>query len=134
MFSRKVQQASIKVGLIIIMKMKEKFMIRAPLLLLLAAAPAAACSAKPPRQVPGSDVSTAAHREGVANLPFADGRVFHSLDEYLAFRRQAGAYDVPWYRKVGPNEYEVVGQRRPGAAKPKRVTRDELMRRFGFTR
>ena len=31
----------------------------------------------------------------VANLPFAQGRSFTSLDDYLAFRKSRGAYDLP---------------------------------------
>jgi len=69
---------------------------------------------------------------GIANLPYARGRRFHSLDEYLAHLRQQGAIDLPWWRQVAPGVYERVTNM-PGRA-PERATRAELMRRFGFTR
>lgn len=66
-------------------------------------------------------------------LPFAQGHSFATLDEYLAFRRKRGATDVPWYREVSPGVYELESRRGPGA--PVRTyTRDELMKRFGFSR
>lgn len=69
---------------------------------------------------------------GVANLPFARGRTFHSLDEYLAHLERQGAIDLPWWRQVGPGVYERVTNM-PGRA-PERATRAELMQRFGFKR
>ena len=69
----------------------------------------------------------------VSGLPYSEGRAFHSLDEYLAFLRKAGEYDTPWYRKVGPNKYELAGRRFPGT-QPTYVTREELMHKFGFDR
>jgi hypothetical protein len=68
---------------------------------------------------------------GVANLPFARGRTFATLDEYLAYRRSLGATDVPWYREVRPGVYELVS-RRPHGAEPQTFTRQELLERFGF--
>ena len=67
----------------------------------------------------------------VANLPFAQGRAFASLDDYLAFREKRGASDVPWYREIEPGLYELVSRRAPGA-QPKTYTRAELARMFGF--
>ena len=67
-----------------------------------------------------------------AELPFSQGRSFTSLDEYLAFLQERGAYDVPWYREIRPGVYELVSRRGPGA-KPQIFTRDELERKFGFT-
>lgn len=69
---------------------------------------------------------------GVANLPYARGLTFRSLDEYLAHLERQGAIDLPWWRPIGPGLYERV-TRRPGRP-PERATRAELMRRFGFTR
>ena len=69
---------------------------------------------------------------GIANLPYARGRTFHSLDGYLAHLERQGAIDLPWWRQVAPGVYERVTNR-PGRA-PERATRAELMRRFGFTR
>jgi hypothetical protein len=69
---------------------------------------------------------------GIANLPYARGRRFHSLEEYLAHLERQGAMDLPWWRQVGPGIYERATNMtgRP----PERATRAELMRRFGFTR
>ena len=71
--------------------------------------------------------------DGVANLPWARGQSFHTLDEYLAHLERQGAMDLPWWRQVEPGVYEQVGIRVPGQA-PERATRAELMRRYGFTR
>ena len=69
---------------------------------------------------------------GVANLPYARGKSFRTLDEYLAHLERQGAIDLPWWRQVEPGVYERVA-RRPGRT-PERATRAELMRRFGFSR
>lgn len=66
-----------------------------------------------------------------AGLPHAQGRSFASLDEYLAFLEERGKQDVPWYRKIGPDTYELVARRGPRAPRVV-VTRRELMDRFGF--
>jgi hypothetical protein len=70
---------------------------------------------------------------GVADLPFARGRTFATLDEYLAYRQSLGATDVPWYREVRPGVYEVVGRRARGV-EPQTFTRQELLEKFGFRR
>src|SRR5687767_262557 len=68
--------------------------------------------------------------EGVANLPFAHGKTFRALDEYLAhLERYAGPIDQPWWREIRPGVYEHV-KRMPGAPR-ETATREELMRRFG---
>ncbi|HTU13374.1 MAG TPA: hypothetical protein VMG08_20970 [Allosphingosinicella sp.] len=65
-------------------------------------------------------------------LPFAQGRTFDSLDAYLAHLESRGAADVPWYRLVGPDLYELVsGRGRRGV--PPRYSRAALLERFGFT-
>ena len=70
--------------------------------------------------------------EGVANLPYARGKTFRTLDEYLAHLEAQGALDLPWWREIRPGVYERVTSR-TGA--PREVaTREERMRRFGFTR
>ena len=70
--------------------------------------------------------------EGVANLPFAKGRRFRTLDAYLEFLRcHAAPIDQPWWREVRPGVYEHV-KRMPGA-KREVATRAELMKRFGFS-
>ena len=71
--------------------------------------------------------------EPVADLPFAQGRAFATLDDYLAFLRDRGRYDVPWYRQTGPDRYELVSRRGPGAA-PRSYSRAELEAKFGFAR
>jgi hypothetical protein len=70
--------------------------------------------------------------EGVANLPYARGRRFKTLDEYLAHLEELGAVDLPWWREISPGVYEHV-IRMPNA-KRETATREELMRRWGFTR
>lgn len=70
---------------------------------------------------------------GVARLPYARGKTFRTLDEYLAHLERQGAIDLPWWRKVKPGLYERVTSRVPPGP-PERATREELMRRFGFTR
>jgi hypothetical protein len=67
----------------------------------------------------------------VANLPFSRGKSFCCLDEYLAHLEQQGAIDLPWWREIGPGLYERV-TRMPEAAR-ETATREELMRRFGFS-
>jgi len=70
-------------------------------------------------------------RQPISNLPFARGRSFHTLDEYLAWREQLGAMDFPWYREVAPDIYELQTNMRPKPEKT-RFTRAELERQFGF--
>jgi hypothetical protein len=72
--------------------------------------------------------------DGVRGLPSSFGRTFATLDEYLDhLRRHAGPVGQPWYRKVGPDAYEQVTTIVP-RPKPRTFTREELMRRYGFTR
>jgi hypothetical protein len=78
-------------------------------------------------------VGQASNGEGVADLPYAMGRRFASLDEYLLhLQRRAGPIDLPWWRQVRPGVYEHV-KHMPGAAR-ETATRAELMKRFGFNR
>lgn len=101
----------------------------------------AACSEPRPAQSAGAfseprESNVAQDRSNgpaVTDLPFAQGRSFTSLDEYLAFLRKRGAYDVLWYREIRPGVYELVTRRAPGR-EPQTFTREELERRFGFTR
>ena len=69
----------------------------------------------------------------VADLPFAGGRTFATLDEYLAFRRELGTMDKPFYREVKPGLYELDTGRGPKTAPPERYTRAELLAKFGFS-
>ncbi len=68
------------------------------------------------------------------DLPYAHGRSFSTLDEYLAhLERYAGPVGQPWYRKVGPDAYELVTTIVP-RGEPRTFTREQLMREFGFER
>ena len=69
----------------------------------------------------------------MSNLPYARGRTFRTLDEYLAHLERQGAIDLPYWRQVSPGVYERVTTRMPRGT-PERATRAELMERFGFTR
>jgi hypothetical protein len=69
--------------------------------------------------------------DGVANLPFARGAIFHCLDDYLVHLRANGAIDLPWWREISPGVYEHV-VRMTGADR-EIATRADLMQRFGFT-
>ena len=70
--------------------------------------------------------------EGVANLPYARGRTFRTLDEYLAHLEVQGALDLPWWREIRPGVYERMTSM--PEARREVATREELMRRFGFKR
>ena len=72
--------------------------------------------------------------EGVADLPYARGRTFRTLDEYLVHLRDNGAIDLPWWREVSPGVYELQTSMRTFDGQSERATRAELMRRYGFTR
>lgn len=67
------------------------------------------------------------------DLPFGQGLAFATLDDYLAHLQRRGATGVPWYREVGPGDYELVTGRGRGLA-VERATRAELLARFGFAR
>lgn len=81
------------------------------------------CSVRPD---PGSD------SEGIADLPYAQGKRFRTLDEYLAHRRELGAQDAPMYTEVEPGVYELWGGRKPPGVVPQRFTRRQLLDEFGF--
>jgi hypothetical protein len=80
-------------------------------------------------------MNDASGEQGVANLPDSRGHVFRSLDEYLAYlERTNGAVDRPYWRQVGPGLYQWT-VRLPGTPSGRETaTREELMRRYGFTR
>jgi hypothetical protein len=83
------------------------------------------------RQKEVDNVSRSA-TEGVANLPYARGKSFRTLDEYLAHLETQGAVDLPWWREIRPGVYERVTSM--PEARREVATREELMRRFGFAR
>ena len=114
---------------------------------IMAGLPALACSEPPPpapartnesavaKMDEASKMDEAGRGEGVADLPYARGRRFRTLDDYLAHLRQNGAIDLPWWREVAPGVYELqTSMRTLDGQRPERATREELMRRFGFTR
>jgi hypothetical protein len=103
---------------------------------------AGACSQQPARALAGDEQTKEPAVTGndsggdqpVRQLPFSHGRSFATLDEYLEhLRNYAGPVGQPWYRKVGTDRYELVTTARP-AGEPQFFTRDQLMRRFGFSR
>ena len=60
---------------------------------------------------------------------------FQTLDEYLAFLEKRSAIDDAWYREIEPGLYRYeTGNYRGPAAEKRLFTREELMRKFGFTR
>lgn len=68
----------------------------------------------------------------IKSLPFAQGRAFVCLDDYLAhLRERAGPIGQPWYREVAPGLYERITTRRPPNPE-ERVTRASLLERYGF--
>lgn len=103
---------------------------------------AAACSDRPAGAADGAQGNQETTRmgqgtngtDGVRGLPSSFGRSFATLDAYLEhLRNYAGPIDQPWYREVRPGVYEYVTTMRPARAS-KTYTREELMRKFGFTR
>lgn len=110
--------------------------------LLLLAGLAGACSAQPADAIfplerdeePTTMAKEAAGEPVRRQLPFAHGRTFATLNQYLAhLRDRAGPIGQPWYREIRPGIYERVTSRVP-AGEPEIHTRAELMRRFGFSR
>lgn len=83
---------------------------------------------------PHKETAAAPTRSGdaIADLPYARGKTFRTLDEYLAHLEAQGAVGLPWWRETSPGVYERVTNKRP--AEREVATRAELMRRFGFTR
>ena len=81
----------------------------------------------------GSEAAGPDSSGGVANLPFAKGRTFLTLDEYLDFLKcHAAPIDQPWWREVRPGVYQHMKRMR--GARPELATRAELMQRFGFSK
>lgn len=84
------------------------------------------------REKPVDPKTSATAGAGVAGLPFSHGKSFRTLDEYLAhLERHAAPIDQPWWREIRPGVYEHV-KRLPGAPREE-ATREQLMKRFGFT-
>lgn len=103
---------------------------------------AAGCAERPAGAADGAQAKREVPRmeqganggDGVRGLPSSFGRSFATLDDYLEhLRKYAGTVDQPWYREVRPGVYELVTTLRP-APPPETYTREQLMRKFGFTR
>ena len=102
---------------------------------------ASACGAAP-KEVEGQDAMLRPASGGGASTVTNDQRPinerFRNLDEYLAYLQKMDApLDKPWYREVRPGIYQLqTGNFRPlGGTEPNReFTREELERKFGFSR
>lgn len=68
---------------------------------------------------------------GAPALPYAQGRSFATLDAYLAYLRELGAMDIPYYQEQPDGRFMLVQRLRPGE-QPKIFTRAELAEMFGF--
>lgn len=106
-----------------------------PLLGLVACIVPGACAqpvaTRPP--APASENTMHDTDKGRAGLPFAGDRVFYSLDDYLAFRRELGKTDrATWYDEVSPGVYRYVARAVPPEQR-RTWTRAELMAEFGFS-
>ena len=107
---------------------------------LVAALLAAGCGASP-ATVDGAERRGSAEAKPagniVTNAQLPINQRFANLDEYLAWlEKNQGPVDGPWYKRVGPNLYElqtgnlrILGQ---DGAEKKTFTREELERKFGF--
>ena len=69
---------------------------------------------------------------GVADLPHADGRLFETLDAYLAHLEELGTIGIAWFQLRPDGMYERIMRRPPGSA-PELYTRQELQEMFGFS-
>ena len=110
-----------------------KLAISHAILVVAVAAPFAA-AAPPPVAAPSQPPSPGA--------PVTDNRApirerFPDLDAYLGYLQKRSHVDGAWYREIRPGIYELqTGNLRlegPGATK-RTFTREELERKFGFSR
>ena len=100
-----------------------------------------ACSAQM-SEVESAKHTQSSERKGEAVMtdsPRAISERFESLDAYLAWLRQTQApVDGPWYREVRPGVYvlQTGGTLQLDGGNPpeKLFTREELERKFGFTK
>ena len=80
--------------------------------------------------------------KNVTNEQLPINQRFNSLDEYLThLERTQGPIDKPWYKEVGPGIYElqtgnlrILGTDGEEPQVKRTFTRDELERKFGFSR
>lgn len=68
----------------------------------------------------------------VSGLPHAGGRSFASLDAYLAFLKERGAMDIPFY-DLQPDGRYLYNKGRGTMNDPHYFTRRQLMEKFGFS-
>ena len=73
-------------------------------------------------------------QNNVAALPYTMGKQFSDLDSYLAHLKVMSTMDVPYYREVSPGRYKLESGRGTQNMAPVYATRQELMRKFGFSR
>jgi hypothetical protein len=91
--------------------------------------------ARPPEPVPlprpgETLVEESPDGEGVANLPWARGQRFRTLDDYLGPSRAPGRHRPALVAAGRARDLRTGRHARPGQS-PERATRAELMRRFG---
>jgi hypothetical protein len=65
----------------------------------------------------------------IYGLPFAGEQGFSDLDSYIAFRKTLKGMDIPHYRQIGPNLFQLEGGR---MREPETFTRRDLELKFGF--
>jgi hypothetical protein len=89
-----------------------------------------------------AQASAAKPGKNVTNEQLPINQRFNSLDEYLThLERTQGPIDKPWYKEVGPGIYElqtgnlrILGTDGEEPQVKRTFTRDELERKFGFSR
>jgi hypothetical protein len=109
-------------------------------LILAATALTPACAAPPSEARPavGEPPSTDAPAgKAVTDTRLPINRRFPDLDAYLAHLRRQSHMDGAWYREVRPGLYELQTgnlRRLDGGADKRTFTREELEKKFGFSR
>lgn len=66
-------------------------------------------------------------------LPHARGKFFSNLDEYLAHLKELGAMDIPYYELQADGRYRLITGRGGNRVPPVFITREELVKKFGFS-
>lgn len=106
---------------------------------------AASCRASLRNPAP-SDVDSRIASERMGENPVNDANLpvnkrFRTLDEYLTYlERTQGPVDGPWYKEVSPGMYQLQTGGNlhldvPGGAAEKQLfTRQELEKKFGFSK
>ena len=68
----------------------------------------------------------------ICHIPMAS--IFDDLASYLAHLKVMSMMDIPYYREVSPGRYKLESGRGTQDMPPVYATREELMRKFGFSR